>query len=173
MSVHPDSAGRPSTIVANPRVNVDALEHMRGALVRDFAGERAGDCVTEGWYRELGRWAAKESCLRHIDGRIARALEDILHHPTLAVGDMARRVGLSRSRFSHLFSEELGATYQDHVLLMRVRNMVANLAGNVSLTRAAVSAGFGDLSHCSRTFRRHAKAPPKAYLADIQIRISA
>lgn len=91
-----------------------------------------------------------------VDARIIRAIEYIrerLHGPVLQE-EIAEAVFLSPSRFRHLFVEETGMAFRPYVLWLRLQRVLEALSMGESLTNAAHAAGFADLAHMSRTFRR-------------------
>ncbi len=71
--------------------------------------------------------------------------------PQLA--EAARRVGMSPSRLTHVFSREVGIPFRRFVLWTRIKRAVAATQAGDDLTQAAVAAGFADSAHLSRTFR--------------------
>src|SRR5262245_40119539 len=76
--------------------------------------------------------------------------------------DLARRVGLSASRFRHLFLREVGLSYRRYLLWLRLRGALEALQRSGSLTTAAHAAGFADSAHLTRTTRRMFGIVPSA-----------
>jgi len=74
--------------------------------------------------------------------------------------EAARMAGLSDSRFSHLFREQVGTSYQRYRLWVRARAAIEALVAGESITRAALDAGFSDHAHLTRTMRRLVGQPP-------------
>jgi AraC family transcriptional regulator len=68
--------------------------------------------------------------------------------------EIADAVFLSPSRFRHLFVEETGMAFRPYVLWLRLHRALECYTTGASLTNAAHAAGFADLAHLSRTFRR-------------------
>jgi AraC-like DNA-binding protein len=67
---------------------------------------------------------------------------------------IASAVHLSPDRFRHLFVAETGVTFRAYLLWLRLeRSLTAYIAGE-SLTDAALTGGFADSAHFSRTFRK-------------------
>jgi AraC-like DNA-binding protein len=91
-----------------------------------------------------------------LDTRVAHAVKILREHPVTrrSLGELAKAVGLSQSRMRHLFSEELGMSFRGYVLWLRIYDALSALGNGASLTDAALSAGFSDAAHFSRTFRR-------------------
>ncbi len=72
--------------------------------------------------------------------------------PTAA--EVAEHVGLSESRFGHLFSEQLGLPLRQYLLWLRLRQAARLWAQGKSLSEVALGAGFYDHAHFTRTLRR-------------------
>ena len=91
-----------------------------------------------------------------IDPRITRAIERLRASPVerTSLIDLARGVGLSASRFRHLFRREVGMSAQSYVVWLRIYAACTSLAQGASLSDAALEAGFSDAAHFTRTFRR-------------------
>lgn len=87
-----------------------------------------------------------------IDGALAR-LPDLVDERTVDVKQLADEMGLSVSRLTHVFSEEIGTPIRSYVRWLRLVNAAEHLASGASVTRAAHDAGFADGPHFTRTFR--------------------
>ncbi|WP_235214942.1 helix-turn-helix domain-containing protein [Rhodococcus opacus] len=74
--------------------------------------------------------------------------------------DVARRVGLSASRLTHLFGAQVGLPLRRYVLWLRLTLAVTEVAAGADLTAAAHGAGFSDSAHLSRTCREIFGLPP-------------
>lgn len=101
-----------------------------------------------------------------IDKRISHSIErlrtDAENHYT--VGEIAANVALSESRFSHLFTEQVGVSVRRYQLWLRLREAIHLLANGTSLTETAHEAGFSDSAHLTRTFRQMLGIAPSALL---------
>lgn len=91
----------------------------------------------------------------YADARVTTALtflrESPQHYGSLEA--LAEMVHLSPSRFAHVFKSAVGVPVRRYVLWMKLRRALdLAIAGN-SLTTAALSAGFADSAHLSRTVR--------------------
>jgi AraC family transcriptional regulator len=131
-----------------------------------------GDCVARlrAWYdnpgrkdaelHELGRalvcqLSAEEVGARAPDPRVQRILawaKDQIRNP-VSLADAARLVGLSSGRARHLFVEQTGLAFRTWLLWLRLQKAVEGYARGMTLTDAALEAGFSDSAHFSRTFR--------------------
>lgn len=97
--------------------------------------------------------------------RVRRLLVARLEQPP-PVQALAASVALSVSRLQHLFKQELGLPLSHYLLWRRVRDTVQRVQAGISLTEAALHAGFADSAHFSRTFRRMFGLPPSSLLKD-------
>lgn len=101
-----------------------------------------------------------------LDPRLARALDD-LQDPALAalpMPEIARRAGLSASRFAHLFRAQLGCgprTWRERQRLEHARRLL--LISDAPIRGIAASVGVEDAAWFARRFRRAFGLPPQAY----------
>jgi AraC-like DNA-binding protein len=122
--------------------SVEAVEQACRALIRDLAGTAAAPEPSD---------ARVLAAIAHILGR----LED---PPSLE--EVAKLVGLSPSRFRHLFVAETGMPMRTYVLWRRLLHACSLLMRGETLTGAAHAAGFADSAHLSRTARTMFGLPP-------------
>lgn len=101
-----------------------------------------------------------------IDKRITQSIERLRMESEnhLSVGEIAANVALSESRFSHLFTEQVGVSVRRYQLWLRLRDAIHLLANGTSLTNTAHEAGFSDSAHLTRTFRQMLGIAPSALL---------
>lgn len=109
-----------------------------------------------------------------MDSRVKRAIELVeerLPRPVVQK-EIAQAVFLSPSRFRHLFVEETGMAFRPYILWMRLHLSLARFTAGESLTDAAHAAGFADVAHLSRTFRRMFGVNPSsfAWSGDVSLR---
>ncbi len=75
--------------------------------------------------------------------------------------DVAKLCGMSSFRFSRVFKEKYTIAFRDYVVRYRLRAAYKMLKEqNASVTEAAFSVGFNDISYFSRMFKRHFNVPP-------------
>ncbi|MCB1307077.1 MAG: AraC family transcriptional regulator [Leptospiraceae bacterium] len=82
---------------------------------------------------------------------LMRRLSDEAPDPVKAF-DLAHELGLSESRFLHLFKQSAGIPLRRFMLWQRLLRAVHCVLQGESLTFAAHSAGFADQAHFTRTF---------------------
>ncbi|MGF1689269.1 helix-turn-helix domain-containing protein [Photobacterium japonica] len=71
----------------------------------------------------------------------------------IAASRVAQKVGVSESRFLHLFRENMHITWRSYVLWQRLLCAINVIRQGSSATVAAHHAGFADSAHLSRTFK--------------------
>ncbi len=89
------------------------------------------------------------------DSRIVESLGFLRASPESyeSIEQLAERAHLSPSRFAHLFKEQVGVPVRRYVLWQKMRRALDLAMAGDSLTTAALSAGFADSAHLSRTVR--------------------
>jgi two-component system, response regulator YesN len=82
----------------------------------------------------------------------------------VSLSALAGQVGMSKYRLSHRFREEIGMTFRDYLLRVRIERAKVLLAdSHVSISEVAQNVGFGDLPHFDKVFKRYAGITPTAY----------
>jgi AraC-like DNA-binding protein len=91
-----------------------------------------------------------------VDDRIRAALEMLNHMPIKKISTkaLASAIGLSESRFVHLFTSQIGIPVRRYLLWLRLRHAVEQIITGMTFTDAAHHTGFSDSSHLSRTFKQ-------------------
>lgn len=92
---------------------------------------------------------------RRVDPRIAQAARRIREDPATTVSslELAAAVGLSESRFLHLFRDELGTSLRRYRIWARLVHAGTAIGAGASLTEAAMKAGFASPSHLADRFK--------------------
>lgn len=138
-----------------PRDSLRCLAPGRGpASAREPDGDLlAGLCESAGLrLRPAGCRSPRGHELLEI---VDRALPD----PTPASA-LARAAGLSTSRLSHVFVQEVGMPLRTYALWRRYRLALQCLGGGPGLGHLASGAGFADAAHMTRTFVQYLGFPP-------------
>lgn len=182
-----DAAGSPLAVLylEPSRASVEALVPLLGAT-DEASGVLVGAQHPPSVLRELyesrdgARWAdaaiddllgfSEQRARRTLDPRIARAIASLSsgHEDAMKVADVARGVGLSLSRFQHLFAAEVGVSFRRFRTWQRLRAAIRTIAGGSSFTDAAHSAGFFDQAHFARAFRSTFGAPATPSLRHVR-----
>jgi AraC-like DNA-binding protein len=92
------------------------------------------------------------------------AIEARLADPALAPSDLAKRVGLSASRFNAVFRRTFGAAPALHIRRLRLTRAQQLLMGSdLRILDVAKRCGFGDVFHFSRLFKQYLGEAPQRY----------
>ncbi|WP_350454098.1 helix-turn-helix domain-containing protein [Slackia heliotrinireducens] len=132
---------------------------LRGNGIRVFESERLGPCLR----------AIAESPSEADVKRICEAVLDAVQAPMVrrpfgeavcevislldssdaefAMGALANRVCLSKSRLAHVFSEQTGITLKEYIQYKRLERACRKMVGGQSITQAAYDTGFSGSSH--------------------------
>ena len=114
---------------------------------------------------------SKRRAARRMDPRISAALGGIQTciDECAPVAQLARSVGISSSRFQHLFTQEVGVPFRRYRAWSRMRIAIQAITQGSNFTTAAYTAGFADQAHFTNDFRRTFGAPPSGSLLGIRI----
>ena len=147
----------------------DRLLRLAGLLVLEctesgpgsvLAADSLAEALTVQVLRRAPQQASSAGC--H-DARIARALQAIEASggADLDVSELASVAGMSRYHFSRMFREVTGASPYQHLLGVRLARAAELLrGGHVSVTEAALSAGFTDFGRFAAQFQRWRQHDP-------------
>ncbi|WP_221029752.1 helix-turn-helix domain-containing protein [Actomonas aquatica] len=101
--------------------------------------------------------------------RVTHLLEDLetTFYRPWSIDLAAHQVGLSRRQFTLRFREQTGKSFVEYLNALRLAHAERLLrSGRYSVTGAAFSSGFEDLSHFYRLFRGRHGVAPKQWMAD-------
>jgi AraC-like DNA-binding protein len=100
--------------------------------------------------------------------RVNRALKTIAERlgtsSDVSLKSLAAIAGLSPSRFMHVFTESVGVPLRPYILGLRLQRACLELMAGATVTSAALSAGFSDAAHFTRTSRRMLRMTPRNLL---------
>jgi AraC family transcriptional regulator len=103
---------------------------------------------------------------RPTDARIFKAMRLLRSQPfaNTNLRDIAREVGLSRSRFFQQFSNCVGTSPQQYIDWLRVAATIEQLLGSkLPVGRIASDLGFGEHTHFTRFFVQHIGMTPSEF----------
>ncbi|MFI6170420.1 helix-turn-helix transcriptional regulator [Nocardia sp. NPDC051052] len=143
----------------------DGIEVSRTVLRPRSAGAwaEAGDALMSGlgdgewWADGLPYVCSTVRPMRHpaLSSALCLLPELIVAGP-VRLREVACAVGLSESRLSHLFSEEIGLAFRPYVRWLRMSRAIDEIALGRNLADSAHAAGFFDGAHftrvCNKTF---------------------
>ena len=121
---------------------------------------------TTGWFRLV---LAEILAVRDA-ARGAHPIQDLLPwlethaHLALSVDELADRCGLSYRGFTAAFRQATGMTVLQHLHRLRLADACQRLQAGEPIIHAAYAAGFNDLAHFHRVFKRNLGLTPGAWL---------
>ncbi len=126
-----------------------------GELLKLYEYHTTRDEADEILSRIFGFERMRGNELSFVDNRINAALAFLRDSPEAydSIGALSARVHLSPSRFAHLFKKVVGVPVRRYVLWLKMRRALDLAIAGDSLTTAALSAGFADSAHLSRSVR--------------------
>jgi len=113
---------------------------------------------------------AKRRARKEADPRVSHIAEMMRERrdDLVSVTTLAGEVGLSASRFQHLFTEEVGVPFRRYRAWARMRAAIAEIVAGSNFTTAAHESGFADQAHFARDFRRTFGAPASVSLSKVR-----
>lgn len=138
------------------------------ALLRDVYEDRDSAAWIGHALDDLIGFARREPC--GIDPRILRVV-DALHESYADIRRVisaAESIGLSASRFQHVFTQQVGVPFRRYRAWCRMRTAIREVVRGSNLTAASHAAGFADQAHFSRQFRHTFGAPATPSLAKVR-----
>lgn len=129
----------------------------------DIASERELLALLAGMPRNAGGWRAASVDLANMlglqppvaDSRVRQVASLMRSAPgadTDAAG-FAQAIGLSSSRFQHLFKAQTGVSFRRYRIWARLQATVEGVMAGKTLTAAALDAGFASSAHLSAAFK--------------------
>lgn len=155
-----------------------SAHEVAGALVSRARGHAVVRELYEA--RDAARWTAsalddlltfaKPRERRALDPRVSRAVASLAsgREDARRVAEVAGEVGLSPSRFQHLFAGEIGVPFRRFRMWQRLRSAIGEITAGSSFTEAAHAAGFFDQAHFARAFRMTFGAPASPSLRRVR-----
>lgn len=167
-----DPETRAARALAQVRPSVDGKGHERlVSLLREM--DRSEPTHDEAWaLLDLWRsiWLDGLPQLPRLDRRVSEVVDLIDSAPVPLANryEAADQVALSPSRFSALFTQQVGMPLRKYLLWRRLLFGIRRLGNGASVTSAAVEAGFADGAHFSRVFRATFGCKPSS-LANMRV----
>lgn len=142
-------------------VPASAIERVRQRVceARDARGRVAA--VEEFLLERLGS-SARDALVSTAVTAIERA------RGNLRIGELARSLSLSRDRLEKRFRSAVGATPKQLATILRVKTAVELHRSGVTLTDAALEAGYFDQSHFIREFKLFTGLSPRRFFDGVE-----
>ncbi len=154
-------------ILANYVQSLDFAGDLAEASVREMVGGHIIDLIVAALVRIEGKENVSDlHCVKAARlAAIRRLVEAAFSEPTFDTRHAAQRLGISERYIQKLF-EETGVTFSDYVAERRLRDAHDKLLDqrfdDMKIQDIAWSAGFSDVSHFNRLFRRRFGEKPSA-----------
>jgi AraC-like DNA-binding protein len=102
----------------------------------------------------------------HRHPAVAASLRMLSDDPTLGGVEIAKKLGVSLSRFARVFKSDMGQSLVDYRNQLRLDRFLGLVdKGGANLLEAALAAGFGSYSQFHRVFRTMRGTTPRAYFS--------
>jgi AraC-like DNA-binding protein len=101
-----------------------------------------------------------------------RALQEVIAHPQATGAALARRFGVDPSALSRHFHDDLNLTFVEYRARVRTMAFVRLVDEGHTLTRAALTAGFGSYAQCHRVISKELGCAPQRYFTGERSRIN-
>jgi len=132
------------------------------SFMRDLYEDRYNPHWTAEPLADLMGFAKRRANAGLIDPRIIQVVEFLFEHgdDLSSVATLAGTVGLSASRFQHLFTQQIGVPFRRYRGWNRMRKAIREIIRGNNFTSAAHATGFSDSAHFNHEFRKTFGAPP-------------
>jgi AraC family transcriptional regulator of arabinose operon len=146
---------------ALPYASFEAMQEM---LVKAYRGEIDLAVAAQVHEQIIAAAAADLPPIPPLDPRILIACARARSDPQVTSAALAVELGLSPSRLSHLFTQQMGLPLRAYLLWAKVHRTATLLAQGIKLTEITHLAGFADQAHMRRVFHDLFGAPPSHFL---------
>jgi AraC-like DNA-binding protein len=143
------------------------LEDVVGASARELTARCREEPSVEGRFRIAAAWVAAHTAgARTVDPAIAWAAARIESNGgDVPIAALRRETGLSKSRLTAAFRDQIGITPKLYARIVRFRGALAMVErGQGTLTDVALSAGYYDQPHFNAEFRELTGWSPSEFL---------
>lgn len=172
------------TAPLNPYDRADALRHLRRVVHETGAAAPHADAaalahsvlVLVALARATARAAARPRRHTATDSPGLRAVEaslayvDAHYRSPLRVDALAARAGVSYRSYTSLFRRLTGRTFVEYLRAKRVAFASRRLMATSDIAASALDAGYSDLAHFYRDFKRLRRTTPARFLASAKRR---
>lgn len=83
---------------------------------------------------------------------------------TITLCDLSKKAGLNEKYFCKIFKNATGKTPIEYINSLKIELACDLLSNGKTVTEAAFSSGFSDLSYFSKVFKKHKSLSPRAWL---------
>jgi AraC-like DNA-binding protein len=145
-------------LINNSRTLNGALVGNGGEIncMRDLYEDRYKSDWTTDALQDLLGYSKRRAQAEAIDPRLTRIVDYLFEHgdDLTSVAALAAQVGLSPSRFQHLFSQQIGVPFRRYRGWNRMRQAIREVIRGHNFTTAAHATGFTDSAHFSHEYHK-------------------
>ncbi|MBD3239243.1 MAG: helix-turn-helix domain-containing protein [Chitinivibrionales bacterium] len=107
---------------------------------------------------------AEQSPQRRYFHEVKQYVDEHWHSPELSRDTAAKAIHISSSYLGKFFRKESGMSFSEYVNSVRISHAKELLlSSNMSITRIALSCGYGTLEHFTRTFKKMTGSTPREF----------
>ncbi len=149
-----------------------SLTEAFSALIRNFHKNGNSSLTSASFFSLLHRLSELKSGYSSVGGETVTALLDYInknYSSDITLDTLARHVGYSKSRISHVFADDVGISPMQYLSNVRL-SAAAELLCSTSLpvSKVAESCGFNDPLYFSKCFKKSRGASPVAFRESLQ-----
>lgn len=148
-------------VMALPR---EKFRHLDEAFDAAYGGLLTHDQVTQLFRDAIAVTLPLLPEMKPPDPRIEAVIQLLRDNYNFPLKSLAKEVGLSYDRLSHLFVEAMGIPLRSYQLWRKVHKASLLFQSGQKLTEIAHQAGFTDSAHLCRAFQQTHGAPPSYFL---------
>jgi len=102
--------------------------------------------------------------------RVRRFVSDNIKRP-FSLDEVARNAGRSKSTISHLFKKRYGISFKEYMINAKLEEVerILRQVNGITISEAAMSAGYNNQAHFSRLFRKHRGISPSEFKGNKKI----
>jgi AraC family transcriptional regulator, transcriptional activator of the genes for pyochelin and ferripyochelin receptors len=169
-----DGAQRPYSELSNSPPETNVILHQiitcpyRGALKRMYLEAKALELIIPNIAPLNGPVSKSDAAFHKNDTDCIREaellLKDNLNDPP-SLPELARRVGVNRTKLNQGFRKIFGTSVFDHLRILRLeraRELLEN--GHKNVTEVAFDVGYAHRENFTRAFKKHFRTSPKDHL---------
>jgi AraC-like DNA-binding protein len=101
--------------------------------------------------------------IRSRDVRCERIVQILQQNPYCQLNELCEAVNIAPERMPHLFARAVGLPWRSFQLWQKVRAVGVQMGSRRTLTQIAITAGFSDSAHLSKTWHQSFGAAPSRF----------
>ena len=147
-------------------ISLESLQKTILSLKKEMPDKIYVDTLLNPLIRMLELAYTKLSNIKQTKNKIDEIVRYVNRHyqENITLGQICALFALSRSSISHTFKKEVGISFREYLINIRLRSATSLLIySNLSISEIAYSVGFNDSNYFSNTFKKHFGQSPRKY----------